>query len=204
MNFLVFDTETTGLGAHDEVIQFAGFLLNENLAPIKLYNFYCDTQQEISEGAYKVHQISKAKLKELSGGYTFEDNFYKLLDYIRELDVCWVAYNCPFDRRLINQTLKNNGLPQYNFGKELNLLSNVSNVSNFCLLKAMRALLPGYKHNLSTVVKTLPWNEDDIKKAVTVLMSKLGINGNVGYHDAIYDAYCTTLLLKQYHTKLRG
>ncbi len=40
MQYIVFDTETTGLSASDEVVQFAGLLLNEKLDLVKIINFY--------------------------------------------------------------------------------------------------------------------------------------------------------------------
>lgn len=205
MNYLIFDTETTGMGARDEVIQFAGIMLDDNFNMKSLYNFYCDTQQPISSGAYDVHKIDKKLLKELSHGYCFEDNFYSLLKSIKDMDVCWIAYNSQFDKRLINQTLEDNGLPRFNFGKEIFKLRPTSGTSNFCLLKAMKTLFPGkQKHNLEAMTQKLPISKETIDKRFIKLAELVGHNNNIrGFHDALYDVYCSVLILQEFQNKLR-
>jgi DNA polymerase III epsilon subunit-like protein len=220
MYYLLFDTETTGMGSKDEVIQFTGLLLrdldpeeleehrrlNKKSAPIKmlkLYNFYCDTTRKIDSGAYKVHGIDKALLKELSEGHTFEDNFLSMINFLKGKDVCWIAYNVAFDKRLINQTLSNNNLPKFNFGKNLALLSDVKGTSNFCLMRGVTGLSKKGERNLGTVANDI-YDDNTIRKLFEVFSKKAGIEQDIDYHNAIFDVFVSYLIFSYYFYRLRG
>ena len=72
MQYVIFDTETTGLGNNDEVIQFSCMYLNENFKLNGIDDFYCMPTAEISAGAMAVHHLTLNKVRKLSGQKFFE------------------------------------------------------------------------------------------------------------------------------------
>lgn len=208
MNYLIFDTETTGLGAADEVIQFAAILTDSNFNLKRLFNFYCDTQQVISNGAFEVHHMDKKFLKLHSGGKTFEDHFLEVLKFLNNNgynNVCWVAHNAKFDKRIINQTLELNGLKPFNFGKSLTMLKDTEGTSNFCTLEMAKALFPGKGgHKLEEMIKRLPYTKEQIDKSFALFANKCNLPEDLSYHNAIYDVYCDFLILKHFANRMRG
>lgn len=204
MNYFLFDVESTGMTNKDEVIQFSGLLFDEKFALKKFFNFYCDTQQTIDPGALKVHGISKEILKKLSDGKTFEDNFFEMLKILEQYpDLCWVSYNIEFDKRLVNQTLVNNGLESFDFGKDLPKFIKVLGKSNACLLQGMRMIFPGRGgHKLYQIVERLPYSKEDIQKAFAKLAITCNLDPELSYHNAAYDVYTSYLVFKYFAPKL--
>lgn len=100
--YVVIDTETTGLTKNDEVIEIAVIsscgtvLMNTLVKPIK----------SISEEASKVHGIIEEHLEYSPSWNDIAEKFRT----VTEGRIC-VAYNANFDRRLITQTFRKNGLP---------------------------------------------------------------------------------------------
>lgn len=66
MKYFLYDVETTGFTRRDEVIQFSGYLLDDNLRNEHIINFYAYTQIESNPDALKVHHLDKKLLWELS------------------------------------------------------------------------------------------------------------------------------------------
>lgn len=192
MNYIVFDTETTGLGSTSEVIQFSGLLLDHNLKLSKLINFYCYTQEPIEAEAAKIHGLTASFLMKQSGGKTFEDYFFELAP--KEKDLIWVGYNTKFDIAVINRTLEQNGLAKYDFGKPTALLNKKFGIYNFDLMPIF-ASPSGYNQRLSTVAKQLPYSEEKLASMYQKLLNLAGLQTDVTYHNAIYDALVTWLLL---------
>ena len=116
MKYFLYDVETTGFTRRDEVIQFSGYLLDDNLRNEHIINFYAYTQIESNPDALKVHHLDKKLLWELSQGKTFEEQIFQYEFLFDAKDITFVGYNIPFDNRLVNQTLKNNGYEPFNFG----------------------------------------------------------------------------------------
>ena len=104
MKYLIMDTETTGLGSRDEVIQFSGILVNEEFKMSKLYNWYCETSVPITKEAAATHGLNANLLHVLSHGYTFEDNWLTMEELLNTPDITFIGWNVSFDIRLINQT----------------------------------------------------------------------------------------------------
>lgn len=216
MYFNIFDTETTGLGSSDEVVQFSSILVrtltaeeitsgkNENsyLKPVKFYNFYCATAKKSCEKALQVHGLTQEILAELSNGETFEDNFIPMVAQIDAYKPCWVSYNIKFDTRLVNQTLTNNGLKPYNFGKKLSVIHDMNAVSNFCLLDAL-TVLSGKRRSLSQQLQTI-MSEEQLTTTFNKFARYCRIDPEQSYHNAIFDTFCAYLLFDKYYIRLRG
>ena len=196
MQYAVFDVETTGLGIKDEVIQFSCILTDENFCALNYFNFYCYTQQELDVKASEITGINREDLWRLSEGKTFEDQFFKLKELVNNPNLVWVHYSTNgFDLRLVNQTLTNNGLDTFYFGKNCTRLDKQSGVWNFNICNALANFKYGGRpRRLSQAASELPYSEEEI---IRVLESKCKGCGVNGYHNALYDAFVTWLLLYQ-------
>ncbi|HVA76524.1 MAG TPA: 3'-5' exonuclease [Candidatus Binataceae bacterium] len=104
VGWVILDTETTGLGLTDEVIQIGiiapdgSALLDSLVRPLK--------RQSIPGAATAVHGI---KIEQLAGAPTFPELAPRLEEILRERRV--VAYNAEYDRRLIKQTALLSAVP---------------------------------------------------------------------------------------------
>ena len=106
--FFVLDTETTGLGPNDEIIQIAiidmrGETLMDQLIRPGI---------PISPGAARVHGITDERLV---GAPAFRQLYIPLSKLLAGQTV--VAYNMDFDWRMLQQTTTRNGLPDIRIGK---------------------------------------------------------------------------------------
>lgn len=104
-NFVILDTETTGLDSWDEIIQIAVIdpdgnpLLNELVNPIA----------KISPGAEAVHHISKAMLE---GKPAITEISDRLVAAVEGKKI--VAYNVQFDWRLLRQSFRAHAMDTHN------------------------------------------------------------------------------------------
>jgi DNA polymerase-3 subunit epsilon len=103
-DWVILDTETTGLGLTDEVIQIGiiapdeSVLLDSLVRPLK--------RQSIPAAAAAVHGIT---IEQLAGAPSFPELAPRLEEILRERRV--IAYNAEYDRRLIMQTALLCGVP---------------------------------------------------------------------------------------------
>lgn len=200
-NIILFDTETTGLGDRDEVIQFSAVVLHQkdgHLSFKDVISFYCDTNVFINPDASAIHGITNDRLKELSGGKFFEEQIIKYPDIINpQIPTIFVAYNIAFDKRLVNQTLLQNGYGAIDFGKNITSMprSNVG-THNLCLMKYCEQMYTGGRRiKLQTVidkyVKTNLLDSLYVKLKDTFNITDTATSG---YHDALYDTIACTVI----------
>lgn len=200
MNYIIFDTETTGLSNSDEVIQFAGYVADENCRLREYINFYCYTVAPISPSAFKIHKLNPKKLMTLSQGKTFEDNLHILKRLLQVPDAIWIGYNVDFDIRMINNTLVNNGLDPLDFGKKL---SKLDESGYFDIMSGLvNANLVHGSKKLEYVVTSMI-GENKINHMFSQVMQSIGQKADAHYHTAEYDAFCTWLLLNKHLDSLR-
>jgi DNA polymerase III epsilon subunit-like protein len=208
MKYCIFDTETTGLGATDEVIQFCCMIFeNSLLNNTKFIDFYCMSTIEINPKAIAVHNLTVDKLYELSGKKFFEEQFDGIRKYL-DGDIVFIGYNINFDMRKINATLKNANLPSYDFGANTRVLGVESGRYHFDVMTLAKKLMKGSTKNFtqSEVLKSIPeFDENDFNKMYRdyireVLSSnpKLKYDTKDDFHNARYDVfalwYITTYL----------
>ncbi len=108
-DWVILDTETTGLSQIDEIIQIAIIAYDGSL----LLNTLVRPKQPISATAIAIHGITNATLEEAP---SFPEIFEQFKAVISEKTM--VIYNAPFDLRLINQTIKKYHLPQLEIDPE--------------------------------------------------------------------------------------
>ena len=107
-DFYVLDTETTGLGKHDEIVQIAiidqdgNTALNELIKPTILIPF----------GASKVHGIYD---RDVADACNFRDIYIALSKLLAGQVV--VAYNMDFDWRMLRQSSVKHSLPDIRLGR---------------------------------------------------------------------------------------
>jgi DNA polymerase-3 subunit epsilon len=107
-NFYVIDTETTGIGKRDEVVQIG--VIDKN-GEVVLDTLVKPTQR-VPQGAINVHGISNEMLVEAP---TFAD-VYTMLS-MKLAGAPLVAYNMDFDWRILQQTATLYKLPMLRVGK---------------------------------------------------------------------------------------
>lgn len=203
MRYIFYDTETTGLKRSDEVIEFGAIVADENLNAVAYENFYCYTQVPLQEDVIQIHGIDAGLLWKLSGGKTFEDNFYDL-PFLKEEDLVWVSYSTgKFDERMINQTLKNNGLPAYDFGSSISNLSKT--VKGVHLFEAYPMLknrcFNGKNKKLGVAVRDSVSSDDDKIRHLFTKVTGLQ-DSKAAYHGALFDAFCLYLLILRHAREL--
>lgn len=106
--YYILDTETTGLGQNDVVIQIAIIDMNGRIIVDSLISL--PQGVDISPEAETIHGISKF---DLTSAPTFPDLYENLCDILKSRTI--LIYNADFDVRLIKQTCIANSLAMPNF-----------------------------------------------------------------------------------------
>lgn len=171
---LIFDTETTGLGKEDKIIQFSGIryriLKGYEMEEIERMDIYINPEEPLSEKIVEITGITDELLKTAPT----EGRVVKSIFHFLESSPLWAAYNCSFDLRMLRQMSERQGIPF---------------VQSSCLdiLEMARDILPKSEvgdHRLGTVTKYL--FPDD----------------NTQFHSSIEDvkasSECLTVFLNEY------
>lgn len=198
MKYVIYDTETTGLTGNDEVVEFGAIVTDENLNAKKAYKFYSFTQVPFSEQAQKITGLTPTIVRDLSNGKVFEDNWCRL-PFVGDKDIVWVSYSTNgFDERLINQTLYNNGLPKYDFGKRRKTIVRGSGGYVFDVYAAIKYKVNnGKDKKLEQVLNGIGIPESNLNK----IYHSVGID-DCTFHDALYDACSLYIILYSYRERL--
>lgn len=210
MLIVIYDTEGTGTGRKDEVIQLAYIVTNMKMEILGVFNKYCFSNRPIDPGAYAAHGIDRDTLLELSKKVFFEQIiandpiFTPEKNVISEKDVIFIAYNGSYDMRLINSTLANNTGGRIDFGEKITKISSAGKTGryNLCAYEALKAHLNyGYPIKLTEMAKKyLPeLSPRDLEDEYKVICHRFKVDsGNSKAHDALYDAMITWRLLLKY------
>ena len=103
--FLIMDTETTGLGDDDEIIELA--ILNQDGE--KLYHNYFYPSKEVEPGAAEVNHLTQDVLAKLDA-VDFVDEADKIIDIIKSSGIPVLGHNLKFDVKMFTQTCKKYGV----------------------------------------------------------------------------------------------
>lgn len=214
MQYIIFDTETTGLTNNDEIIQFACMYLDDKFRLKGMDDFYCMPTSNISPGAMAVHHLDLDSVRRLSHEKFFEENFYALKKKF-ERDCTFINYSSSlFDFRLVNQSLTKAQLPEFDFGeKVLALDDNASGFYKYDLMSGIARIkgIRGGKIKLENALKLVPnYNEQDLKLKYMNLCKMLeskGLapvsNNDTMFHNARFDTFCMWYLLNAFGKDLK-
>ena len=131
---LLVDTETTGLGDKAEVIEIAAI---DSVGNLRL-SVLSMPEGRISSGASRVNGLTRKKLK-AEGARPWPELHEQVKSVLESVSIV-VAWNAPFDVRMLNQTTDRHGL------------SNIR-VEIADLLRAYRRFRPDGRHRLVDAVK---------------------------------------------------
>jgi DNA polymerase III epsilon subunit-like protein len=112
-DFLVWDTETSGIGSGDVVVQLAWAVCSEGGEVLRRYDrlWKLPPRRKIGWGAFKVHGISASRVA--ARGYTAATEvraFVALVRAMRKRKLRVVAHNASFDMRMLKQTAHAHGV----------------------------------------------------------------------------------------------
>ena len=97
--YIILDTETTGTGENDKVIQLGYMVLGA--AEIEVHNEFCSCDVEISFGAMEVHGITPDMLE---GKPTCQETTaYKRLQELNTNENYMIIHNAPFDLGMLEK-----------------------------------------------------------------------------------------------------
>lgn len=135
---IVLDTETTGLEVENHrIIEIGCVEIRNRRRTDRVFHHYVNPEQEIEEGAYEVHGISRA---DLAGKPLFRDIARDLLDFLKDGEV--IIHNADFDEGFINKELAR-------LGPEWGRLRDHCTITDS--LKLARELHPGQKNSLDAL-----------------------------------------------------
>lgn len=205
MEYMIFDVETTGLTAHDEIVEFAGFLVDDDLRLKSLYLCYCDTLVSYNPEAVKITGLDRKLVHQLSKGKFFEDYFLQYTELWNKKDLTWVGYNVSFDIDKVKGTLQHNGYQYPDFGRKVVALENEHGRYNFDLMQAVANFKNhGRRMKLQqAVTRFCTKSEEQLKKEFDKIMQFADLQLAGGYHDAVFDAFVTYNLFKDISWALR-
>ena len=97
--YIILDTETTGTGDNDRVIQLGYIVLGVN--PIEVHNEFNTTDESISFGAMEVHGITPDLLEGKPA--CVETSAYKRLLELNTPENYLIIHNAPFDIKMLEK-----------------------------------------------------------------------------------------------------
>jgi DNA polymerase III subunit epsilon len=144
---IILDTETTGLSVKngDRIIEICCLEMIDEKLTDKKFHTYINTDKDISDGAFKVHNISKLTLKDKP---YFKDIVKEFLDFLQDSDI--IAHNIRFDLEFINHELSELKLP------------NIEQKRGICTFLLAKKLLTNSKYSLDALCKK--FNIDNSKR----------------------------------------
>ena len=169
MNFIILDTETTGFGQNDRIIQLAYIVFDGmNLEP---FETFCYTEQPISFSAMAVHHITPEMIE--NQPKLIETEVYKFLEELNTEDNYMVIHNAPFDLAM---------LAKEGFKNKMKVIDT---------LKVTKHLAPNLE---SHAMQYLRYHRGLYKEELEIT-KKLGVE--IKAHDAMGDIVVLFLLLKR-------
>ncbi|XPV70213.1 MAG: exonuclease domain-containing protein [Halarcobacter sp.] len=100
VNYILFDTETTGNQEEDRVIQFGAMIVNQQ-GKVECYDEFCSSDVEIKLEAMEVHNITSDLIE--GKPKAVETSFYKKLEELNSPQNYLIAHNISFDLGMIQK-----------------------------------------------------------------------------------------------------
>lgn len=99
--YIILDTETTGTGETDRIIQLGYFVLGKPSEEVEVQNEFCSTDVEIGLGAMETHHITPDML--LGKPKCTDMQAYKRLVELNSDDNYMIIHNAPFDLGMLEK-----------------------------------------------------------------------------------------------------
>jgi len=142
-DFIIIDTETTGLGKYSKLVEFAG-LKFRNGGPVESFNILINPRMKMSDEVIQIHNITNEMVANMPTIDQVSEDIYEFIG-----DDILVAHNAPFDMDVLNRRLlfgiKNSFVDTLQiFRDSLNLrrysLNNIKSYFNIEIKQTHRAL----------------------------------------------------------------
>jgi len=98
--YILFDTETTGTGKDDKILQIGAMILDSK-GNIEIYNELCNPHIEIGIGAMEIHNITPEMIQYKPQFMELE--FYSKLQQLNNNENYLIAHNLPFDLKMVEK-----------------------------------------------------------------------------------------------------
>ena len=97
--YIILDTETTGIGENDKVIQLGYMVLGKPSEDIEVHNEFCSCDAKISLGAMETHHITPEMI--VGKPLCTDMKAYKRLVELNSDDNYMIIHNAPFDLAML-------------------------------------------------------------------------------------------------------
>ena len=105
---IVLDTETTGLGLEDRIVELSMIELIDGIKTGRILHYFFNPQRKMSKRAVEIHRITNEKVKDAP---LFADKAEEIIKFIGASTI--IAHNAKFDRRMLNQEMERAGWECY-------------------------------------------------------------------------------------------
>ena len=105
---VIFDTETTGLGAEHEIVEIAMIETIEGIKTGRYIHFFVNPDVENTKKAYQIHRLTK---ESLSRHPKFSQIAKKIASFVGTSSL--MAHNAGFDMGMLNRGMVKSGLKPY-------------------------------------------------------------------------------------------
>ena len=175
--YIILDTETTGIGETDRVIQLGYIVLGKPSEKIEVHNEFCSSEVKIGLGAMETHHITPEMIANKSK--CIDMQAYKRLVELNSDDNYMIIHNAPFD---------------------LGMLKKEGFVNQMQLIDTLRCAKHLYSdqeyHRLQYLRYALELYKDEEQEA-----QKLGVE--IKAHDAIGDVLILKLFMSALTKKVK-
>ena len=138
---IVFDTETTGLNAHegDRIIELGAIELIDRIPTGRHFHSFFDPGPEFQELAEKVTEITGYRIEDVRGKPAFGERVEEFLAFVGDSPL--IAHNAEFDEGFINAEMKRLGRDPFPHSRFIDTL------------KIARAAFPGSPASLDALCR---------------------------------------------------
>ena len=153
---VILDTETTGLSNTDKIVEISILELVEGVKTGRKFHSFINPCVKVSKKAVEIHKLTNEKLSKFPKFNKIAEDIIKFIG-----DANIVAHNSNFDRRMLNNELRECGWEEYPKKRFIDTL------------EIARFLFPGEKHNQDALCRK--FNIDNFNRL------------NTGIHSAMED-----------------
>ena len=115
---VILDTETTGLGNEDKIVEISIIELVDGIKTGRRYHSFLNPVVNITKKAIEIHKITNEKVKDCP---KIEDISEAIIKFIGDAKI--IAHNASFDRRILNNELRRCGWEKYNKNRFIDTLA---------------------------------------------------------------------------------